>query len=107
MTALCTYRIKTGKENDFIALLRKHWPTLHEQGLVADNPSQIFQGKDDSGGTFFVEVLTWKDDESPRLAHELPAVMSVWEPMGMCCEERMGRPAMEFPEVKPLALHGA
>ena len=35
----------------------------------------------------------------PNRAHELPAVMAIWEPMGMCCE------SMEFPYVEELAVH--
>ena len=66
--------------------------------------SQVYRGADESGGTFFVEILTWRDRESPNRAHEIPAVMAVWEPMGMCCEARLGRPAMEFPEVTAVSF---
>jgi hypothetical protein len=105
MTAICTYRIKPGKEDDFVTLLRRHWPTLREAELAADTPSQVFRGADESGGTFFVEILIWRDEKMPNRAHELPAVMAIWEPMGMCCEARLGRPAMEFPQVEALPLH--
>ena len=37
-------------------------------------------------------------------AHEIPDVMAVWEPMGKLCEARDGRPAMEFPIVKPIEI---
>lgn len=103
--AVCTYRIKAGREDDFVKLLTRHWPTLREAELVEDKPSQVFRGTDESGGTFFIEILTWKDGEMPNRAHELPAVMAVWEPMGMCCETRLGRPAMEFPQVAAVPLH--
>jgi hypothetical protein len=103
--AICTYRVKSGKENEFVSLLRRHWPTLRDQGLVENTPSLVFQGTDESGGSFFVEVLTWKDGEMPNRAHEIPAIMAIWEPMGMCCEARLGRPAMEFPQVEALSLH--
>src|SRR5215470_11346939 len=97
--AICTYRVRAGREDEFLRLLRRHWPTLHECGFVEDRPSEIYRGVDESGGTFFVEILAWKDSEYPNKAHELPAVMSLWEPMGLCCEPRAGRPAMEFPTV--------
>jgi hypothetical protein len=103
--AICTYRIKPGKEQDFVRLLARHWPTLRGMELVDDVPSQVFRGTDESGGTFFVEILFWKNADMPNRAHELPAVMSIWEPMGQCCESRLGRPAMEFPIVEALALH--
>jgi hypothetical protein len=98
-TAVCTYRVKKGREDEFLGLLRRHWPTLREVGLAEDTPSTVYKGTGDWGGTFFVEILTWKDSEMPNRAHELPAVMAIWEPMGMCCE------SMEFPYVEELPLH--
>jgi hypothetical protein len=102
IVAICTYRVKSGKEAEFQAALQRHWPTLRDLGLAADEPSQIFKGLDESGGAFFVEILTWKNADAPNHAHEIPEVMSVWEPMGRCCEARLGRPAMEFPVTQPL-----
>jgi hypothetical protein len=103
--AICTYRIKAGKEDEFVGLLRRHWPTLRDLGMVDESPSLIFQGADESGGTVITEILTWKDGGSPYRAHEIPSVMALWEPMGMCCESRLGRAAMEFPQVRRLDLH--
>ncbi len=37
-------------------------------------------------------------------AHQSPEVMAVWEAMGKHMEERLGRPAMEFPHVEPVHL---
>jgi hypothetical protein len=105
VVAMCTYRIKSGKEEEFAGLLQRHWPTLRDMELVENTPSQVFRGTDDSAKTYFVEILTWKDGEMPNRAHELPAVMAVWEPMGMCCEARLGRPPMEFPIVQVVSLH--
>jgi len=105
LVAMCTYRIQQGKEDQFVGLLRRHWPTLRDLGLVEKAPPPVFRGIDDSGKTYFVEILTWKDPEMPNRAHELPAVMAVWEPMGMCCEARLGRPPMEFPTVQAVSLH--
>jgi hypothetical protein len=99
-TSLCLYRVKRGSEAAFRALLAKHWPTLKRVGLGADTPSTIYQGSEDGGGPLFVELLHWKDAEGANRAHELPAVMAVWEPMGMLCEARDGRPPMEFPRVQ-------
>lgn len=105
LVAMCTYRIKDGKEAEFVDLLRRHWPTLREYELVEATPAPVFRGTDDAGKTYYVEILTWKDGEMPNRAHELPAVMAVWEPMGMCCEARLGRPPMEFPTVEVVSLH--
>ena len=32
--AICTYRVKKGKEDEFLGLLRRHWPALRDGGLV-------------------------------------------------------------------------
>ena len=99
---ICTYRVKEGEEAKFIDLLQRHWPTLKGQGLTTEEPAQVFRGKDESGKTYFVEVFHWVDEKAPDLAHHNPAVMAVWEPMGMLVEARLGRPAMEFPHVEQL-----
>jgi len=104
--AICTYRVKGGKEDEFITLLRRHWPTLRDLGLVQGVPSPVYRGTDESGGTVITEILTWKDGDMPNRAHEIPSVMAIWEPMGICCEPRLGRPPMEFPQVLRLNLHG-
>ena len=96
---MCRYRVKKGREDEFLGLLRRHWPVLRDVGLAEDKPSAVFKGTEESGRTFFVEILTWKDSQMAGRAHELPAVMAIWEPMGMCCE------AMEFPYVEELPLH--
>ena len=103
--AICTYRIKAGKEDQFLALLRRHWPMLRDLGMAVEAPSLIFLGADESGGTVITEILTWTNAGMPNRAHEVPAVMALWEPMGLCCEARLGRPPMEFPQVQPI-LHG-
>ena len=92
---LCRYWVKPGKEDEFRALLAKHWPTFLELDLVSDAvPHLIFRGEDEERGIFFVETFPWKDDEAMKRAHSLPEVASVWEPMGACCS------AMEFSDVE-------
>ena len=104
--AICTYRVKGGREGEFLALLQRHWPTLRDLGLAEATPSLVYRGTDESGGTVITEILTWKDSAMPKRAHEIPSVMAIWEPMGMCCEARLGRGPMEFPQVLRLNLHG-
>ena len=101
--ALCTYRVKEHATDRFLGLLREHAPTLRRLGLVTDEPSLLFRGDDASGKSFFVEVLHWKSSEGPALAEQAPEVLAIWERMGQCVEDRLGRPSMEFPEVEQLA----
>jgi hypothetical protein len=101
VTSMCIYRVRPGAETAFRDLLSRHWPTLRGLDLATDDESKIYEGREEDGAPLFVEFLTWKDAEGPGMAHELPEVMAVWEPMGDLCESRGGRPAMEFPQVRP------
>ena len=109
-TNICTYRVKPGARDAFVELLRRHWPTLHEAGLVTDTPAAVFEAcvggdnRDNETGTTFVEIFSWSRPDASQLAHDLPAVMAVWEPMGGLVEDRDGRPGMEFPGYRPLVM---
>ena len=100
---ICRYKVKPGKQAEMERLLALHWPALHGAGLVTDEKARIYRGlpshdpEDDRHGAdrWYVEIMVWKDASSPGLAHELPEVMAVWEPMGAICEE------MEFPNFEP------
>lgn len=99
---ICHYRVARGNELAFEALLEKHWPTLHDLGLVTDEAAQQFKGEEqDNGEPIYFEIFDWLDGAVER-AHELPEVMAVWEPMDKLCESRGGKPGMEFPHVEPI-----
>ncbi len=104
VTSLCIYRVKPGSEGAFRRLLGRHWPTLRRVGLAADSPSIIYEGSEGEDAPFFAELLNWKDARGAETAHEIPDVMTVWEPMGMLCESRDGRPAMEFSRVERIEV---
>ena len=103
VSCMCMYQTRAGQEQEFEKLVRTHWPTLNKLELVTDQPAEVFQGRNDDGSSFFVEIFTWKDEATPGSAHELAEVMAIWEPMGKLCEDRAGRPAMEFPVVERIA----
>ncbi len=100
--ALCTFRVKPGSEQRFEALLARHAPTLRRLGLATAEPSQCFRGLDDAGRPFYFEVLPWTDARAVQTAHQNPEVQAIWNPMSECCEERGGRPTMEFPHAERL-----
>jgi hypothetical protein len=100
---VCTYRVKSGREKDFIGLLRRHWPTLQKLGLVREHPRMALQGRDTDKTSCFVEVFAWKD-RGFEVAHKHPEVLALWEPMEQMCEARNGHPATEFPHYTDLAL---
>src|SRR4051812_48662357 len=101
-TVICTYRVQAGADDRFLDLLRRHWPTLHELGVVTDEPAAVYRSVA-TGPPTFVEIFTWGEEGFAR-AREHPDVLAIWEPMEQLCEERDGRPAMEFPHFEALAL---
>ncbi len=104
-TSLCLFRVKPSHETEFASLLKTHWTTLRDLDLVVAQPPQTFRGLEKEGAPLYVELLTWKNADACAMAHELPEVLAIWEPMDLCCEARDGKPPMEFPDVEPLALH--
>ncbi|PYP85640.1 MAG: hypothetical protein DMF61_16030 [Blastocatellia bacterium AA13] len=96
MSVLCIYRIKPGKEGEFLEILRRHWPTLDRAGLVSETPARIFSGSTKDGKQSFIEIFEWKDEETPNIAHQTPEVMAIWEPMGALTE------GMEFIHLEPV-----
>jgi hypothetical protein len=107
VTVICRYEVKPGKEAEFEALLARHWPTLHENGLVTDRSAVVYKGQPSGkpgerhgAENVYVEIFEWKDEQAPRHAHESPKIMAVWEPMGGCCSD------MDFPHFEPLQLDG-
>ena len=102
-TVICTYRVKAADQDAFVAILRDHWSVLREAGLATDKPVQHFLGDDGGKGPVFVEIFEWTSDEAPKIAHNTPEVMRVWEGMGQFVEARDGKPAMEFPHFQPFS----
>ncbi|MGH0028278.1 MAG: hypothetical protein ACQGVC_00680 [Myxococcota bacterium] len=106
-TVICLYRVRAGQEDAFLALLARHWPTLHGLSLVTDTPPRHYRGREQSGEPLFVEIFEWVTAEAAGTAHEHPEVMAIWEPMDTLTENRDGRPNMEFPHVRPVEVQAA
>jgi hypothetical protein len=100
---ICRYQVKPGKEAEMERLLAVHWPALHKAGLVTDEPARVYRGLpsekpggEHGAGSTYIEIMAWKNEKSPEIAHQSPDVMAVWEPMGAICEN------MDFPSFEPL-----
>jgi hypothetical protein len=104
VTVICHYHVRPGKEEDFVRLLRRHWPTLSELGVVTEEPARAYRGADDEGRPDYYEIFAWRSEAAFERAHSHPDVLAIWEPMDALCEPRDGRPNMEFPHVRRLAL---
>lgn len=100
---IAIYRVKATEEERFMELLERHHPALLSLGLVTEEPPTIYRGEED-GQPIVFEIFSWKSAKSPGLAHQLPEVMAIWEPMGTLVEERDGKPKMQFPHVEPVVF---
>jgi|ERR1700722_4926521 len=100
-TVICTYRVRPESEAAFLAVLARHWPTLHELGFVTDEPSVIYRELDDRPS--YVEIFTWAEHGYEQ-AREHPAVLAVWAPMDPLLEDRDGRQKWEFPHYERVSL---
>ncbi len=88
VTTLVSYYPKAGKEQELLALIEKHWPTLEQLGLVSPQRAQIWRASDKrTNQNFFVELFQWKDESASEIAHQTPEVMAVWETMGPLLEK--------------------
>ena len=77
-----TYRPKSGKTEELLGLVLKHGPALQSTGLIVDGPPVIHRATNKrTGDVFFIETFSWRDEDAPNLAHQMPEVMAVWEPM--------------------------
>src|SRR4051812_34362343 len=92
LLCICRYNVKPGKEAEMEKLLEKHWPALHRAGLATDEKPLIYRGLPATGPkdrhatpSTFIEIFSWKSEKGPSMAHEMPGVMAVWEPMGAIC----------------------
>jgi quinol monooxygenase YgiN len=104
VTVICQYRVREGKEEAFVRLLRRHWPTLADLGVVTDEAARAYRGADEKGRPVYYEIFSWRSESAFERAHSHPDVLAIWEPMDALCEARDGRPNMEFPHVQGLAL---
>lgn len=77
-----TYRPKPGREEELFALVKKHWPALRSTGLAVDDSIELYRATDKrSGQQYFVEIFSWRDAKAPEIAHQMPEIMAIWEPM--------------------------
>lgn len=99
-TVICHYRVRSGQEPAFTALLERHWPALRRLGLATAEPSRVYRGADAKGRPMFWEIFSWVNGEAAEKAHMHPEIAAIWEPMDALCEAREGLRNMEFPHVE-------
>jgi hypothetical protein len=70
---IALYRPFEGKEEEASAVVKSHFSTLREAGLVTEQEPLLLQSAD---GTF-LEIFEWAGSEAAQKAHEHPAVQQV------------------------------
>jgi hypothetical protein len=76
------YRPKPGKEDELLALIKKHGPALQATGLITGGMPVVYKAHNiRTNQDFFVEMFSWRDEKASGLAHQTPEIMAVWEPM--------------------------
>ena len=105
-TCVWTFQVRPDSEDQFVELLKRHWPTLHDLGLVTDEPPMVLRSAE--GPLTYVEIFTWETG-GMRPAHDHPDVIDIWEPMKKYVEERTEThnvPGMSFPLFHRVDLGG-
>jgi quinol monooxygenase YgiN len=88
VTNIVTYVPKKGKEEELLALVKKHEPALRQVGLASPEPFRLWKAFDiRKQRVAIIEYFQWKDGNAANVAHQTPEVMAVWEPMGPVLEE--------------------
>lgn len=103
-TVHVTYHVQEGKLDEFLAVLKQHFPACRKDGLVHAEPHLILSGKEDGGKPVVIEILTWNDGDAPDSVPEHhPAVKKIWDGLNSFTEKRGGKPAIEIDEMDPVA----
>lgn len=104
ISSVARYRVKAGREDEFLEIIDRHWATLRELELVTDRPPEVYMGSERTAeGPIIVEIFDWADEDAAGRAHTHPLVSSIWEAMGPLCEGRNGGSPFEFLSLRRLA----
>lgn len=79
---IVAYTPKAGKEQELLAVVRKHLQVLEAEQLVTDKPAYVMRAGD---GTI-IEVFEWRSAEAIAQAHASPAVQALWAEFGAACD---------------------
>jgi hypothetical protein len=97
-TVMVTVQAKPGAEAALASVIARHWRTVRQLDLVSESPHLSLRGTD-GGGTYFVEIFTWRDRNIPE---DAPAqVQAIWAEMNVLAESRGGALAIA---IAPVAI---
>ena len=99
-TVHVTYHVQQGKLDEFLAVLKEHYPACRKLGLVLAQPHIILSGKEDGGKPVVIEILTWKDGDAPDSVPEHhPEVKKIWDRLNALVEKRGDKRGIEIDEM--------
>ncbi len=99
-TVMARFHVKEGKEAEFERVHTEAWQAYLRLDLIQPTPHLVLRGKEESGKTYYVEILTWKDVSVTGNPPE--EVRALWMQLNEACEARNGHQAIEFPAVEIL-----
>jgi len=76
------YKPTSGNEEQLRSILEDHIPTLRKYELIIDHTAYMLQSED---GTI-IEVFEWANEKAIEVAHEHPAIRTIWGKMEGICE---------------------
>jgi len=100
-TVHVTYHVQEGKLEDFLSVLKQHYPVCRKLRLVLAEPHLILAGKEEGAKPIVIEVLRWKDGDAPDSVPEHhPEVKKIWDDLNALVEKRNGKPGIEIDEME-------
>ncbi len=79
------YKPREGKEIELKMALKRHLPTLRQQGYATLRPPLFLKSTQD--GTY-IEIFQWVSEEAMKQAHDDPKVREVWDAIEAAAEIR-------------------
>lgn len=100
-TVHVTYHVQAGKLDEFLKVLKDHFPACRKNALVHAEPHLILTGKEDGGKPSVIEILTWRDGDAPdSVAEKYPEILAIWNKMSALVEKRGGKPGIEIDQME-------
>lgn len=107
-TVHVTYHVQPGKLDEFLGVLKQHYPACRKIGLVLAEPHLILSGKEDGGKPVVIEILRWKDSDAPdSVPGHQPGIKKIWDKLNLLVEKRGDKPGIDIDEMDIVSGTGA
>lgn len=101
---IAAYRPKPSHQQDLLALVREHVPTLRRLGLATARPAIAMRAADAT----IIEVFEWTSPDAIDRAHHDPVVQALWARFGAACDyatlDSLAEARQLFAEFEPLDI---